>query len=271
MAERERFYFPSPPGPAAAEWPGSPIGVSNIITRTKGRTAKHDKTIDRIPGLRDELVGVALEHMRTHRELAFKHDVVIHGVRVRALTNSPHLSDFWVENWYGPVEWERITGQRVSPQPQVVVYAFTGVAGQEEAAYYSRATNTVIFFNTAYYGQLKSWVLGAVGRVLAEEYGVHSIHGACVGKDGKGVLYISPTGTGKSTASYGLMAFPHTRFHSDDWVYVRYVVVAKDGRRIAPLRIVGSDGQEVHGYRVFRWLEEHSSDRSAHVVGRGLD
>ncbi len=48
--------------------------------------------------------------------------------------------------------------------PQITVYARTGVAG---AAYYSRVRNTIAFFNTACYGQLKSWVLGAVGGRLA--------------------------------------------------------------------------------------------------------
>src|SRR2546428_4818481 len=107
------------------------------------------------------------------------------------------------------------------PKPRVEVYALHGVKDQQEAAYYSREKNTIIFFNTSYYGQLKSWVLGAVGRILAAEFGIHSVHGACVERDGEGVPYIVPTGTGKSTSSYGLMNFAGTRFHSDDWVYVR--------------------------------------------------
>src|SRR5207245_848868 len=102
------------------------------------------------------------------------------------------------------------------------------VPSRAEAADYSRQNDTVIFFNTSYYGQLKSWVLGAVGRKLAVEYGIHSIHGAVVTKDGKGILYIAPTGTGKSTSTYGVMEFPGTRFHSDDWVYVRYAYRTKN-------------------------------------------
>jgi hypothetical protein len=147
------------------------------------------------------------------------------------------------------------------------VYAFGGIAEQAEAAYYSRVHNAVIFFNTSYYGQLKSWVLGAVGRVLADEYGIHSLHGAAVELSGKrGVLYIAPTGTGKSTSSYGLMKFPNTRFHSDDWVYVRYVYQTKDGRRVGPRRIDAPEGP-VLGYRCFRWLEAHPD---ADVPLRGL-
>ncbi|PYV09301.1 MAG: hypothetical protein DMG23_11210 [Acidobacteria bacterium] len=43
MDDQPLYKFPSPPSLDSSEWPGSPLGVSNIITRTKGRTAVHDK------------------------------------------------------------------------------------------------------------------------------------------------------------------------------------------------------------------------------------
>jgi hypothetical protein len=267
----ELFTFPPAPNASAPEWPGTPIGSSNTITRTKTRTAVHDKSVDRIEGRRDELVSATVEHIVRHagKEPLALHDVIIHGVRVRAITNSPHLTAMWLLNWYSPEEWQTITGLTPPRQPQVTVYALGGVADQPEAAYYSRRTNTIVFFNTSYYGQLKSWVLGAVGRVLAEEWGIHSIHGACVEKDGRGILYIAPTGTGKSTSSYGLQAtYPNTRFHSDDWVYVRYTYATRDGRRIAPLEVTPAHGAPIRGYRVFRWLEDHRGDAGQI---RGLD
>jgi hypothetical protein len=265
------FVFPPAPDQTVPEWPGSPIGAGNVVTRTRTRTAIHDKSIDRLEGRRDELVSAAVEHIvrQAGREPLALHDVVIHGVRVRAITNSPHLAEFWVANWYSPEEWRDVTGLEPPARPQVTVYALGRVADQQEAAYYSRRTSTIIFFNTSYYGQLKSWVLGAVGRVLAEEWGIHSIHGACVEKGGRGVLYIAPTGTGKSTSSYGLqVTYSDTRFHSDDWVYVRYTYATRDGRRIAPLEVVPAHGDPVRGYRVFRWLEEH---QGAAGRVRGLD
>lgn len=267
----DSWTFPPAPNPTTPEWPGTPIGASNVITRTRTRTAVHDKVIDRVEGRRDELVGAAVEHIvrQAGREPLSLRDVIIHGVRVRAITNSPHLEDFWVGNWYSPEEWGAASGLTPPLRPQVTVYALGGVSDQQEAAYYSRRTNTIIFFNTSYYGQLKSWVLGAVGRVLAEEWGIHSVHGACVEKGGRGVLYIAPTGTGKSTSSYGLQAtYPDTRFHSDDWVYVRYTYALQDGRRIAPVEVTPAPGAPVRGYRVFRWLEEHGG--AAGQV-RGLD
>lgn len=267
----DAFTFPPAPNAQTPEWPGTPIGSSNTVTRTRTRTSVHDKSIDRMEGRRDELVSAAVEHIvrRAGKEPLALHDVVIHGVRVRAITNSAHLHAMWVLNWYSPEEWETITGLTPPRRPQVTVYALGGVPDQPEAAYYSRRTNTIVFFNTSYYGQLKSWVLGAVGRVLAEEWGIHSVHGACVEKDGRGVLYIAPTGTGKSTSSYGLQAtYPNTRFHSDDWVYVRYTYATRDGRRIAPLEVTPAQGPAVRGYRVFRWLEEHGGEGGQ---VRGLD
>jgi hypothetical protein len=273
MADEPLYKFPSPPSPDACEWPGTPMGVSNTITRTKGRTAVHNKTVDATPGLYEKLLKSAHDHLDRirGRERVYSHDVIIHGIRVRATTNSPHLYDFWSDNWYGVEEWRRLTGRAPSSEPRVQVYALQGVKDQQEAAYYSRGKNAILFFNTSYYGQLKSWVLGAVGRILAAEYGIHSIHGSCVEKDGKGVLYIAPTGTGKSTSSYGLMSYPKTRFHSDDWVYVRYTYSTRDGRRVFVLNAKGSDGSQARGYQVYRWIECHHGDRSARLGAMTLD
>ena len=271
MSTEPLHNFPSAPNSNATEWPGTPIGLSNTITRTKGRTAVHDKTVDRIAGKRDALVESAEKHIAAHpNERVYRHDVIIHGIRVRAITNSTHLHDFWMANWFSPEEWSKFSRQQLAAEPQVTVYAFGGVENEQEAAYYSRNTNTIVFFNTSYYGQLKSWVLGAVGRVLAEEYGIHSVHGACVEKDGNGILYIAPTGTGKSTSSYGLMSYPGTRFHSDDWVYIRYTYQTRDGRRFAPVSI-RDGGDEIHGFRCFRWLEKNMHKLGAEIHGLMLD
>ena len=273
MDDEPLYKFPSPPSPDSSEWPGSPLGVSNVITRTKGRTAVHDKSVDATPGLIERLLKSAHDHLGRidGKEPAYTHDVVIHGIRVRARTNSPHLFDFWVDNWYSLEEWQRRTGLAPPPKPRVEVYALHGVKDQQEAAYYSREKNTIIFFNTSYYGQLKSWVLGAVGRILAAEFGIHSIHGACVEMGGKGLLYIAPTGTGKSTSSYGLMTFPKTRFHSDDWAYVRYTYATREGKRVFVVLAEGTDRTRAQGYQVYRWIERHAGDRDARLGVMTLD
>ncbi len=273
MPEDSLYSFPAPPSPDLSEWPGNPMGVSNTITRTKSRTAVHNKIVDATPGLFEKLLRSAEDHLdrARGREAIFEDDVVIHGIGVRATTNSAHLHDFWIENWYGLSEWQKATGHAPPAKPQVTVYALQGVTNEKEAAYYSHTRHTIIFFNTSYYGQLKSWVLGAVGRILAAEYGIHSIHGACVQKDNKGVLYIAPTGTGKSTSSYGLMSYPSTRFHSDDWVYVRYAYATRDNRRVHVMAGEDSDGSRARGYEVYRWLESHRDDGRACLEALTLD
>jgi hypothetical protein len=271
IAEKKDLYtFPPAPDADAPEWPGTPIGAKNTVTRTKGRTVLHDKTVDAKPGLFKRLLANAFQHIATAKETTYSHDVVIHGLRVRAITNSEHLMGYWKDNWYGTDEWLRLTGRKPADTPDVLVVALGRIPTEAEAAYYSRQNDTVIFFNTSYYGQLKSWVLGAVGRKLALEYGIHSIHGAVVTKDGKGILYIAPTGTGKSTSTYGVMEFPNTRFHSDDWVYVRYAYRTKDGKTLSPARILDGGEEVARGYQCYRWLEDHRSS-DATVVGRGLD
>jgi hypothetical protein len=271
IAEKKDLYtFPSAPDATSPEWPGTPIGAKNTITRTKGRTLVHDKTVDAKPGLFKRLLANAFEHIAIAKETTYSHDVVIHGLRVRAITNSEHLIGYWKDNWYGVDEWQRITGHKPAESPDVLVVALGRVPSESEAAYYSRQNDAVIFFNTSYYGQLKSWVLGAVGRKLAVEFGIHSIHGAVVTKDGKGILYIAPTGTGKSTSTYGVMEFPGTRFHSDDWVYLRYAYRTKDGKVFSPARILDGGEEVAKGYQTYAWLEGHRSS-DATVIGRGLD
>lgn len=264
------YSFPESDDPQAPEWPGTPIGARNTITRTKGRTAVHDKSVDQEPGKFRGLLASALEHIADSSDPTYSHDVVIHGLRVRAITNSEHLNNYWRDNWYSPQEWRERTGQTAAERPDVLVVALGRVATEAEAAYYSRQNDTVVFFNTSYYGQLKSWVLGAVGRKLAVEYGIHSIHGAVVQKDAKGILYIAPTGTGKSTSTYGVMEFPNTRFHSDDWVYVRYAYKLADSRSISPARIMEGEQEVARGYQCYRWLEENRGSKAT-VIGRGLD
>lgn len=272
MSEEPLYTFPPSPSSGLSEWPGTPLGVSNTITRTKGRTAVHNKTVDESPGLLEKLLASAHRHLNRmpSREI-LEHDVMIHGIRVRATTNSVHLFDFWKDNWYSLAEWRALTGQAPPAEPQIKVFALLGVQEEAEAAYYSHNSNTIVFFNTSYYGQLKSWVLGAVGRILAAEYGIHSIHGACVEKKGKGVLYIAPTGTGKSTSSYGLMEYPETRFHSDDWVYVRYTFTTRDGRRVFVLEAEGTSGEKARGYQVYRWIESHQNNAGARLRAMTFD
>lgn len=185
--------------------------LSNYITEAKGRV---DSSKDVSVQERDELVSLAEARINEGFE-RYHWNANIHGIIIRLITNSAHLYDFWVENWF--------PGPRTNTVlPHAVIYAVTGVKGREPHAYYNHETKTAVFVNTEYYGQCKSWALGAAADILETQHGIHSIHGACAIVGGKGVLIIAPTGTGKSTHTWGLMQLPDGKIHSDDWIFLQY-------------------------------------------------
>jgi hypothetical protein len=139
----------------------------------------------------------------------------INGIIVQLRTNDAHLMDFWIENWF-PAP--------LTSRPHGIIYAAVNVPDQNPYVYYNTETKTAIFLNTNYYGQCKSWALGIVADIMEMQHDIHSIHGAAVDVGGTGIVIIAPTGTGKSTHSYGLvLGLEIARMHSDDWIYVDYV------------------------------------------------
>ncbi len=187
--------------------------LSNFVTEIKKRVDS-EKEIDQ--KRRDELVALARAKLAASFE-TYHWKADIHGINIGLLTNSFHLYDFWVENWYPAV------GGRET-MSHGTIYAVTGVEGEEPCAYYHHDSRTAIFINTEYYGQCKSWALGIAADILETQHDTHSIHGSCAVLGGRGVVIIAPTGTGKSTHTWGLMQLPEGRVHSDDWIFVTYSV-----------------------------------------------
>lgn len=163
---------------------------------------------------------------------------VIGGMPVLLQTNSYHAANFWSRNWF-LTEREAVeeAGRRFGV-PCVRMWCAIERRDPESAgAYYCAETNECVFWNTDYYGQMKSWALGAAGVELAR-YDIHSVHGAVVEVNGRGILIIAPTGTGKSTYTQFLAHIsrsnPHSRgrINSDDWVYVKDGVAFPSERHI---------------------------------------
>ena len=185
--------------------------ISNYITDVKGRAPSvTDVSVEE----RDRLVLLAQKKLDSDFE-TYHWNANIHGIVIRLYTNSAHLYDFWVENWFPAPR----TGVIL---PHCVIYAVKGVEGMEPHAYYNHETRTAVFINTEYYGQCKSWALGMAADVLETQHNVHSIHGSCAVMNGKGIVIIAPTGTGKSTHTWGLMRLPEGKIHSDDWIFLTY-------------------------------------------------
>jgi hypothetical protein len=184
--------------------------INNFHTGSQGRVAS---TRDLTPKQLDDLLRRALPHME-HSE-AQQWDANINGIIVRLVTNSAHQMDFWMDNWWpGP--------NNESTHPHGFLYSVNGVPNMEPHAYYCPDRDTAVFINTEYYGQCKSWALGIAAKVLEQKFHTHSIHGACAMVEGKGVVIIAPTGTGKTTQVNRLFQHPQGKVVGDDWIYIKH-------------------------------------------------
>jgi len=163
---------------------------------------------------------------------------VIGGMPAILQTNSQHAANFWSRNWFltDRAAVEEAGGRYGIPCVRMWC-AIERRDPDSAGAYYCAETNECVFWNTDYYGQMKSWALGAAGVELAR-YDIHSIHGAVVDVNGRGVLIIAPTGTGKSTYTQLLAHIGRLdpryrgRINSDDWVYVKDGVATPSERHI---------------------------------------
>jgi hypothetical protein len=186
-----------------------PSNRYNYITATRRRVESTIVGKDQ----RDELVSHA-ERVLGNESLGWK--ASIDGFCMQLFTNSNHLDEFWRENWFSMSREVKSHGR---------LYAVLDPTFEEGKphAFYNPDTKTAVIFNTEYYGQVKSWALGVACDIAEDQHDIHSIHGSCVEVDGKGIVLIAPTGTGKSTHSYALLNMEGARLHSDDWVYVRFI------------------------------------------------
>ena len=151
----------------------------------------------------------------------------IDGFCLQLFTNSEHLYDFWIENWFS-------MNLDIKSHGRLYAVLDPEFNGGKPHAYYNPETKTAIIFNTEYYGQVKSWALGITCDVAEDQHDIHSIHGSCIEVNGNGIVLIAPTGTGKSTHSYALLKMEGARLHSDDWLYVRFIGGAR-GRASADI------------------------------------
>jgi hypothetical protein len=186
------------------------MNVYNKTTEVIGRVADYDIISKE---KRNSLVADAEQ---TLGDIRYGWKASIDNFCMQLETNSPHLYEFWIENWFGEKRDARSHGR---------IYAVLDPDFDEGRphAYYNPQTKTAVIYNTEYYGQCKSWALGIVCDIAEDQHDIHSIHGSCVEINGQGVVLIAPTGTGKSTHSYALLKMKGARIHSDDWLYVRFI------------------------------------------------
>ncbi|HVL87910.1 MAG TPA: hypothetical protein VM681_07920 [Candidatus Thermoplasmatota archaeon] len=185
-------------------------GLNNFVTGSQGR-------VDSTKNLTTKELDALLEKARPSLSFdrTYVWDANINGIVVRLITNSFHQYDFWTENWCP-------SNNDGSVKPHAFIYSASGVPGEKPHAYYCPERDTSVFVNTEYYGQCKSWALGMAAKILEQRFNTHSIHGACAEVDGKGVVIIAPTGTGKTTQVNRLFQHAKGKVIGDDWLYIQH-------------------------------------------------
>ena len=196
-----------------SETPGTLIGLSNVMTRTRAR-APMGLDPDSNPSLRERLRMHAARAIQGRE--SFIHDAVVLGKRIRLFSNSHHLADFWRENWLTENEWREATGQAVAREPALTVHAMINVESEPEASYVSLARQEVFLFNTSYYGDLRGCTMEALGRLIGKAGYV--IHGAAVEINGRGLALVYPKEVIHPTPPWGLMEIPDAKFVADGWM-----------------------------------------------------
>ncbi|MCP4583543.1 MAG: pyridoxal phosphate-dependent aminotransferase [candidate division Zixibacteria bacterium] len=160
------------------------------------------------------------EALVAESENSFTHDnyyewnVNIAGAVLQLRTNSPHLYDFWVDNFY-PAELE------AEIEPHGIIYAVKGITGREPRAYYSSESHTAFFFNSAFYPQLRSLAMGIVSDISEKLYNSLAVHAAGFDIAGSGALFFFPPASGKSTHLAGLISHGPSKIISPDLSLVR--------------------------------------------------
>ena len=152
--------------------------------------------------------------MRKYSEhLLYEERADIYGCCIKLLTDSKYVKERWEENFYPMSAHVRSHGRIIVVEDET----------EKQRVLYDPLSKTAFLINVDYYGWVKSIALSIAGDILEDGHGINSVHGACVDLDGQGVCLIAPSGTGKTTHTYGLLRLNGVRVISDDWFFVRFM------------------------------------------------
>jgi hypothetical protein len=135
----------------------------------------------------------------------------VYGCCIKLMTDSKPFAEIWSDNFYSADENNRSHGRIMAVEdPSKPLHMK-----------YDPLTKTAFVYNFDYYGWLKSVALAITGDMLEDAHQIHSVHGAALDIMGKGAALIAPSGTGKTTHSWGMLRNPGVRLVADDWFFVR--------------------------------------------------
>jgi hypothetical protein len=150
-------------------------------------------------------------YQKDEKKYLFTRKASIYGCCIKLLTDIEYVKDRWEDNFYSMSEDTRSHGRLIVLKQ----------AGKKMTVKYDPYTKTAFLTNVDYYGWVKSLALAVAGDVLEDEHKIYSVHGAAIDVGGRGVSFIAPPGTGKTTHSWGLLGLKNARLVSDDWYFVR--------------------------------------------------
>jgi serine kinase of HPr protein (carbohydrate metabolism regulator) len=136
----------------------------------------------------------------------------IYGCCIKLLTEVEQVKIEWEDNFFTMSENTRSHGRLI------VLKESTELVNTIK---YDAYTKTAFLLNVDYYGWIKSVALAVAGDILEDEHKIYSVHGAAIDIGSVGISIIGPSGTGKTTHSWGLLRIPNARLVSDDWYFVR--------------------------------------------------
>lgn len=157
-------------------------------------------------------IGEKEEFMERYRDrILYEDKAEIYGCCIKLLTDLRYVKEKWEDNFYPMSASVRSHGRLLVMEEE----------GRPLTVKYDPLSKTAILINVDYYGWVKSLALSVAGDILEDEHGIYSIHGACIDLDGKGIALIAPSGTGKTTHTYGLLRLKDIRAVADDWFFIR--------------------------------------------------
>lgn len=143
--------------------------------------------------------------------LLYTNKAEVYGCCIKLLTEVNRVHEEWEDNFYSMSEGVRSHGRIIVMEEK----------DQPLSVKYDPYTKTAFLVNVDYYGWIKSITLAIAGDVLEDAHRIFSVHGAAIDVGCTGVSIIAPSGTGKTTHSWGLLRLPQGRLVGDDWYFVR--------------------------------------------------
>lgn len=186
-----------------------PRALNNVVTKVSAYTETRSLlSVEE----RNGMVAEAEAHLPA--EAYFEWNASLAGVVVQLRTNSPHLADFYQENFFP-------AAQEAEVAPHAVVYAVKDFPGRVPSAALSLNTATGFVFNTAFYGQVRSQALALAGDALARTAGNLFVHAAALNRDGRGILAFGGPGSGRTGILAAALAQDGVKLVSTDSLVVR--------------------------------------------------